>query len=198
MSPRTGLDKQTIVAAAVEMLNSQGAGELNLNRLAAQLGVKPPSLYNHIDGLPGLLRELRLLNARLTGERLQDAATGKSGAQAVRAMAQAYRQYINENPGLYTSTLQASHNQPLPDSELEQAEDRVVRIGAAVMASFGLQGEEAVHAVRGFRSMVHGFASLEIAGAFGLPLDRDESFNRLVEMLVSGLEQRAGQIQAAV
>jgi hypothetical protein len=44
-----------------------------------------------------------------------------------------------------------------------------------------------LHAVRGLRSLVHGFATLEVAGGFGMPLDIDESFRRLVELLISGL-----------
>jgi hypothetical protein len=36
---------------------------------------------------------------------------------------------------------------------------------------------------------VHGFASLEAAGGFGMPLDRDESFRRLIATFVAGLEQ---------
>jgi hypothetical protein len=37
--------------------------------------------------------------------------------------------------------------------------------------------------------MVHGFATLEVAGGFGLPKDCDESFRRLVEALVAGLQK---------
>lgn len=58
-----------------------------------------------------------------------------------------------------------------------------------MVASFGLRGEEGLHAVRGLRSVVHGFATLEVAGGFGLPLDCDESFRRLVMALASGLAQ---------
>jgi hypothetical protein len=57
------------------------------------------------------------------------------------------------------------------------------------MASLGLQGEDAVHAARAFRSLVHGFATLEVAGGFGLPQDCDESFRRLVDALLAGLKK---------
>jgi hypothetical protein len=56
------------------------------------------------------------------------------------------------------------------------------------MSSLGLQGEDAIHAVRAFRSMVHGFATLEVAGGFGMPQDCDESFRRLVNALAAGFE----------
>jgi len=59
------------------------------------------------------------------------------------------------------------------------------------MASLGLQGEAAIHAVRAFRSMIHGFATLEVAGGFGLPQDCDESFHRLINALVAGLKNES-------
>jgi hypothetical protein len=37
--------------------------------------------------------------------------------------------------------------------------------------------------------MVHGFATLEVAGGFGLPLDLDESFNQLVEVFIRGMNK---------
>ena len=51
----------------------------------------------------------------------------------------AIRSYY-EYPGLYMSTLRASGTQPEVDPELEQEEARSVKVGMAVMTSFGLEG----------------------------------------------------------
>jgi hypothetical protein len=83
--------------------------------------------------------------------------------------------------------LRSSGQQTPIDVELEAAQERVVQIALAVVASFGLQGNDALHAVRGLRSIVHGFATLEVAGGFGLPLDCDESFRRLITAFINGL-----------
>jgi AcrR family transcriptional regulator len=191
MARRPGLDRDAVVRAAVELLDSEGAGTLSLGRVADRLGVQTPSLYNHVEGMPGLLRQLALRNARDMAACMGDAAMGRSGQEAVLAVAEAYRAYIKQHSGLYMASLRASGAQlqdgSPPDTELAEAEARVVRIVLAVLASFGLAGEDAVHAVRGLRSVVHGFATLEVAGGFGLPLDCDESFRRLVGMLVAGL-----------
>jgi len=192
MTRQAALDRLKIVNAAVELLNSEGSEVLSLTRLAEHLGVRTPSLYNHIDGLPGLQHELALFNMRSLGARLENAAIAKSGSQALRAVAQAYRAYIKENPGLYLTSLRAARTETPADPELQSAEDRVVEIGLAVVASFGLEGEEALHAVRGLRSVIHGFATLEVAGGFGLPLACDESYRRLVDLLIRGLEASTG------
>jgi len=184
MKARRGLDKDTVVSAAIELVNAEGIGTLSLSRLAKDLGVRSPSLYNHVDGLPGLRRELALRNVQQLGERLTNAAIGKSGPQALRALAQAYRQYIKDFPGLYLASLQASGSQETPDRELQAAEERVVKVALAVVESFGMYGDDALHAVRALRSVVHGFATLEAEGGFGLPLDCDESFERMIDMMI--------------
>jgi len=186
--PRAGLDKAAVVEAAAAILNAEGVGALTLNRLAQQLGVKTPSLYNHIDGLPGLRRELAIMNARALGERFTQAAIGQSGPAALIAVARAYRAYIKESPGVYLASLRSSGAQQPIDAELSAAEESSLRAAVAVIASFGLTGRDALHAVRGLRSLVHGFATLEIAGGFGLPLDLDESFDRLLGMFVRALQ----------
>lgn len=186
--PRAGLDKAAVVEAAASILNAEGAEALTLNRLAQELGVKTPSLYNHVDGLPGLYRELAILNARQLGERFTQAAIGQSGPAALMSVSKAYRAYIKESPGVYLASLRSSGTQPSPDAELSAAEAVSLRVTVAVVASFGLSGEDAIHAVRGLRSLVHGFATLEIAGGFGLPLNLDESFDRLLQMFVRALQ----------
>jgi AcrR family transcriptional regulator len=188
LTPKAGLDRSSVVRAAARLVNTEGAQALTINRLARELNVQPPSLYNHIDSLAGLWRELALLSTTALGERMTRVAIGKSGAAGVRALAHAYRAYIQEFPGLYHATLLASRNLESPDPRLQTAEDQVVQVTLAMIESFDLSGEEAVHAVRALRSVVHGFATLEMAGGFGLPLSLDESFDRLVEMFIRGLE----------
>jgi len=43
--------------------------------------------------------------------------------------------------------------------------------------------------VRVVRSALHGFVALELNGGFGMSLDLDESFDRLVDVLARGLER---------
>ncbi len=188
MAPRIRLDKHRVVQAAAALVNQEGVDALSLRRLAERLGIRTPSLYNHVEGLSGLRRELALLNAHNLGECFANAAIGKTGPTALVAVAQAYRAYIKEFPGLYLASLRASGTQTPVDAELQQAETRSVQVALTVMASLGLQATDAIHAVRGLRSAVHGFATLEIAGGFGIPLDCDESFRRLIAALIRGLQ----------
>ena len=185
---RTSLDKAAVLQAAVDILNTGGVQALTLSHLAEKLGIRTPSLYNHVDGLTGLQQELAVMNARLLADRLNEAAIGRSGSELFREVAQAFRGYVKEYPALYMSTLRSSGTQLVQNSNLQHEEERVMKIGMVIMASLGVQGEAAIHGLRAFRSVVHGFATLEVAGGFGLPQDCDESFRRLVAALMAGLQ----------
>ena len=56
-----------------------------------------------------------------------------------------------------------------------------------MLRAWDLEGDDAVHAARAFRSAVHGFVALEAGGGFGIPVDLDASFDRLVGLLAAGL-----------
>jgi hypothetical protein len=109
------------------------------------------------------------------------------------AVAQAYRRFVNERPGLYAATVRA----PAPDDlALQQASQALLDLIVAILAPYNLDEQEAMHAVRGLRSIAHGFATLELAGGFGLPLDRDESFLRLVRAYIDGLRAKSGAVRS--
>jgi hypothetical protein len=74
------------------------------------------------------------------------------------------------------------------EPELTTAGEQFLGIFLDVVRQYGFEGKEAVHAVRGLFSTVHGFISLERAGTFGMPIAIDESFRWLVEHFVASLE----------
>ena len=76
MPARAGLDSAAVVRAAADLADAKGIDALTLGEVAARLGVRTPSLYNHIAGLDGLRRDLALLGcpgaerpARARGDR---------------------------------------------------------------------------------------------------------------------------------
>ena len=46
--PRTGLSKEEIVEKAAELANEKGLSYLSVTTLSEYLGIKKPSLYNHM------------------------------------------------------------------------------------------------------------------------------------------------------
>jgi AcrR family transcriptional regulator len=184
---RRGLDRAQVVAVAGDIADAAGLEAVTLARVAGALGVRSPSLYNHVDGRAGLLRGLAAQSTLELAAALRRAATGRAGSDAILAVAEAQRSYALAHPGRYATTVAAPAS---GDAEHEAAAAEAIDVLAAVLGGSGLQGDELIHAVRALRSAVHGFAALEAAGGFALAVDRDDSFRRLVEALADGI---AGQ-----
>lgn len=182
--PRAGLTSQGVIDAAAALADEHGIDAVTLAALAGRLGVKPPSLYKHVDGLEAIhsgvaLKGLRELNARTI-----HATAGLSGAGAIIALAKAYRRFSTDHPGLYAATLRVS---PLDSPEIEAAASIFVGVLSTVLEGFRIKGTEAIHAIRALRAIVHGFVSLDANGSFGTGSNTDESFTRLIRSFAAGL-----------
>lgn len=159
------------------MADEVGLTSLTLAALAERLGVKQPSLYKHIDSLAGLHRSVSLLAKRELGEAIARAAVGRSGAGAIFAMSHAYRNWAILHPGRYD----VSQTPPAPgDVEDETTMLAAIQTIADVLTAYELNGDDSVDAIRAFRSILHGFVSLETSGGFALKADINRSFDRLI------------------
>lgn len=188
MTRRAGLDKAGVIRAAAELADAEGLEALTIASLAARLEVRPPSLYNHTGGLDDLRRSLTLLGLRELLAALQAAAAGRAGEAAVAALAEAQRAYAHAHPARYALTVRA----PAPDDqEYTAAAEAILGLLLQVLEPFSLSRTDTLHAIRGLRALVHGFVLLEAAGGFGMPLDRDESFRRLLEAFLRGLRPQS-------
>jgi len=183
--PRAGLDRDVVAATAAAILD--GGSELSLARVASELGVKPPSLYSHVDGLEGLMRRVAIGAIDGLADACREAVMGVSGRAALVSLAAAYRRFASEHPGVYPLTQVARPDDP----EVDAASSRVLEPVMAVLSSWGLEGREAIHAARTIRSAIHGFSLLETSGGFGLDVDQDESFDWMIDVLVAGIDALA-------
>ena len=192
MPPR-GLTRDGVVDAAVALADRDGLEAVTMAAVAAEVGVRTPSLYNHVEGLSGLQRDLAVRGVRELGEVLRRATVGVAGGPAVHALADAHRAFALAHPGLYAATVRA----PDPDDdELLALAGEVVDVLARVLLAFGLDGDEAIHAIRWVRATLHGFVALERAGGFGMDVAVGESHRWAVEGLVRGLEGGSRTVQS--
>lgn len=186
--PRVGLTPVAVAAAAAELMDAEGRDALSLARLASELGVRPPSLYNHVDGLDGLERLVALQAVRKLADTCREAVMGRGGVEGLRALADAYRRFAVAHPGTYPLTQVARPG----DGEYEEEAGRLLEPVLALLSGLGLADAELVHAARAVRSALHGFASLETGDGFGLEVDVDASFEWLCGMLERGVTPAVG------
>jgi len=184
MSRRMKLDLPTILREATNIIDEQSLDQLTLGMLAEQLQIRPPSLYNHVNGLNELKQKLAIYGTEKLYESLLKSAVGRSGDDAVRAIGKAYIQFVRNHPGLYEATARFPYAN---DKELQEAQQAVVQLAIQVLQVYKLEDEQAIHMVRGFRSILHGFSSIEQLGGFGLPFDTDKSLTILIDTFIKGL-----------
>lgn len=182
--PRAGLDAAAVVEAAAAIADADGLEAVTLSSVAARLGVKPPSLYAHVNGLPDLRRRLAALAAAELADALTPAVAGRAAGDALRETGRAYRRWALAHPGRHAAL------QLVPLSNDPGAE-RAVELMVSVMRGYALEGDAAIHAVRAMRSAIYGFVVLESGDGFGIPLAIDESFEFLLELLARGLSDQA-------
>lgn len=171
---RNRIDLDALLAAALDIVDTDGPADLTLSNVAEKLGVRPSALYTHVDGIEGL-HEVVAVRARsnLT-KSVQTSAIGVAGADAVQAIASAYRTFALRHPGQYWVTI----------TNVEVQSDSTTGIHdvfEAVFAAGGLPEVEAAAAATSAHASLHGFISMEAAGDLG-----DEAhFTHLVQLLAS-------------
>jgi AcrR family transcriptional regulator len=190
---RRGLDGDAVVAAAVRVADRDGFDALTLAAVAAEVGVRVPSLYHHVDdGLPGLRARVRRHALERLGARLREATEGRSGRAAVAGMIHALHAFGVAHPGLLAATVV-----PAEDPEGRAAGEVVVDVVFDVLRGYGFEGEPLVHATRVLRAAVHGFAALDAAGGFARPEAVAASLAALEAVLDGGLRAFAGEVASA-
>lgn len=183
MRSRPGLTAAVITRTAAELVDRHGPAALSLAKVADALGVRPPSLYKHIDGLAGLERLVALDGLRELVESCRAALVGRSGPDGLRALGEAYRSFARAHPGVYPLTQVARPADP----EFRAVTRRLMDAVAALLVGFGVAEADLVHATRMVRCTLHGFAILEVDTGFGLPVDVEQSFGWLLGRLERSL-----------
>lgn len=178
------VDAERVLQTAITLADASSVDSLTLASVANALGIRLPSLYNHVAGLPGLRYQLALWATREFGDQLRRAAVGKAGEDAIVSIGLAARAFAHTHPGLYILTQRpAQADQP----ELAAAQADVIDIFLVVLAPYGENENDRLHLIRALRSLLHGFVDLETSGGFGMPLDIEESFRRALDLFIRGL-----------
>lgn len=181
---RAGLDVDVVLHAAITIADSQGLESLTVAKLAVSLGVKSPSLYNHMKSLDMVKSDLTTQGLQLLLDRSRDAMAGVAGRDALDALGHSQRQFAKEHPGLWAATQLpvASWNEAS-----QKAADAYLALVVAVLRGYGVTGAAAIHALRVIRASLRGFIDLELGGGFGLSQDVDVSFSTLLKMMDAAL-----------
>jgi len=183
----TRLTPALVVDTAADLADELGLDAVTMTRVAEALGVRQPALYRHVASHGELTRSLSLRARYLLASRLAEAGVGQAGDDAVRAMAHAWRGFVQDHPGLYEATDRCPS---VDDTELEAAIARLVELLSKALDSYGLDQVTRVTIGNSLRSAIHGFCHLESNREHPLAHDLDTSFDQLIDLLCAGISAR--------
>ena len=187
---KVGLDKKTIIEAAANMADEKGIANVTLKVLAAELGIKSPSLYKHFNGgLEELNKELMLFGWRSLESEITRAAIGKAKDDAIIAICYAYRNFVAEHKGLFEAMQWYNMYQ---SEEHLNATEGIISVIFQVLDAYNLTEEQKVHIVRMLRGFLQGFLTIESHGGYGNPQPIDDSFNFALKTILNGIRDLQG------
>ncbi len=184
--PRAGLTPATVTEAGAELADELGFAQLSMGLLAERLGVKTPSLYKHVAGQADLVHRIAVQAANELADTIRDAIQGRAGSDAFAAGARAMRAYVKHHPGRYAAGNAARPTGP--DDPLIAALDRVLDSWAAMVRGYGIDPGQKIHVLRMVRTMLHGFATLEVASGFQIDVGVEDSFSWMIDFIDHGLQ----------
>lgn len=183
-TPQRGphLDRVTLIAAAASLADTNGWNELTMSKVAEAVDRHVSSLYSHVDDLDALRREIALLAVTEIGDVVWEASVGRSGADALTAIAEAERDFARLHPGRMAAL---RGHLGVDDSEFRDQALRIAQPIRTVLASFGLDQQQAAIAHRVFSATVRGLIEP------GTPLgtsDDDAALQATVTLFVTALQ----------
>ena len=181
--------RDAILAAARELLEDEGLDAVTMAAVADRVGVRAPSLYKHLRDRPSWSAASsppRRASSRASW-RPRSPRRPTTRPRGVRAIASAYRAFARRSPraaALLFADL--GPELPIPQAELARSARPVLEAAAA------LAGEDrALPAARSLTAFVHGFTSMESAGAFRLGGTVEEAYTLGIDALIRGLAPAA-------
>jgi len=181
MTPKRGVTLQQIVQTAIEIADRQGLPSVTLSAVAERLEIRTPSLYNHVNGMEGLINLLAVTGLSTLLQSIRRAKDGKVGQEALLAIAEEYVAFARKHPGLYNAML---HPLRSDDPDYLQASRGISEVLVEAARECGIAGNEEIHIVRGLRSLLHGFVALESGGAFGTEIRVNDSLQYSVKRYI--------------
>jgi AcrR family transcriptional regulator len=149
--------RDTIRVAARKIIETHGVGDLSMRTLASALGIKAPSLYDHVKNRQEVI-------ALVQAEGLSDFGAGFAAAgETVREKVLFYRSWALANRNLYPVVFQDHLHRELLPQGLEASV-----LGQVVAAAGGSHLK-----ARALWAQLHGLVDLELHGR--LPADADMS-----------------------
>jgi len=183
------LSREDVIDAAIRCLQRDGETGLGVNRVAHELGIRPPSIYKHINGNEALRRAVAVESMYRLTDYLNQQVQGVDDHRAlIRAIANGIRQFFHQYPALHAVITTVPIDN---DPGYETAKQAFIAFNHEHLHPFGIAEDEVIHAIRALVSACHGFVLFERAGRFTAPQSLDDSYEWMINTLILAFETRS-------
>lgn len=180
---RAGLTGERLARAGAELADEVGFEQVTVSALARRFDVQVASLYSHVKSSQDLKARIALVALSEMADLGAGALAGRSGRDALAALANVYRDYAHAHPGRYAA---ARFNAAPASDALVAAGRRHSELTRAVLRGYDLTEPAQTDAIRLLGSTFHGYVALELAGSFGHSSPpSSESWPRILDALDS-------------
>ncbi len=164
-----GALRDTLLAACLRLIETEGLGAVSLRRVAREAGVSTGAPYHHFADRSALLAALSSQGFRRLGSDLAEARAGAdTPMQALTALARVYVRFSQENPGYFRLMFRPELSQPDKHPDAEAAGDAAFDVLADTIADAVAAGllpaDKADTLAAMWWSLAHGVASLWLDG----------------------------------
>ena len=184
--PRTGLTKEEIIEKAATLANENGLSYLTVTTLSEYLGIRKPSIYNHIKTIDDLHYKLMIYGWKKVSEEIVAGIDSGDPNENLKILGRAFYKFALENPGVFEAMLWYNK---YSDESLVEATVGLYSFFFEQTDRLSIDREIANHLLRTYRAFIEGFVMLQIHNSFGNPISIDESFEISINVMISGIEQ---------
>lgn len=181
------LSRQDVIEAAIACIEKEGASALGVNRVARELGIKPPAIYKHLKGNAELKKAVAIaIWKRFFTEFKQKTADIKDDRAFLKAGGFASRNFARSHPGLYRVMMQFQLQPDDPESALVITESQ--SFFRVILGSKDISQTQLIDIMRMVNAAIVGFIALEQSGLLTLSRSTDESFEVMLDALYVAIE----------
>ncbi len=180
------LTRQDVINAAIACLDEEGEAALGVNRVARELGIKPPAIYKHLDGNAGLQRAVALAIWYVYLKDCQQQTAGITNPHdLVRAGAHTTRNFARSHPARYVVMM---HYQlrPTDPEEAEIIQESLRWFQTSLQCK--LSSNALIDVMRMVNAAIYGFIIREQSDLMTLDRSPDASYEVMLEALLVAIK----------
>lgn len=181
------ISKEKVIQITSDLVDKEGLNNVSLKTVAEKLGIRTPSLYNHITSFDNLLREVAHNGMRAMNEQMTQAVIGNSGVIAIKIASGAYFKYMIAHPGVYETIQWATWH---GNNETSEIFDNYKSLLLKLLYSCNLKQEKTKEILDLLIGVLHGYTTMQLGKAFSKPEETTNGLLEAIDTVFLGIAQK--------